>query len=94
MVHRSLDIIDSGVWHAAALQHPKPFRRRLRTCFRFDEGFERDTVLDAGAVGQKARVNSPFGFAEARAQDSEETVVASSEEDIAVLGRKTGIGDN
>lgn len=94
MVHSGLDIIDGSVGHAAALQHPKPFCRRLCACFCFDEGFKRDAVLNAGAVGQKARVRDPFRFAEPRAQYSEEAVVASAEEDVTVPCTKASVGDN
>ena len=94
MAQSSLDIIDGGVGHAAALQHQKPICRRLGACFRFNEAFERDAVFDAGAVGQNARVSSPFWFAESRAQYSEEAVVAAAEENIAILGPKAGVWDN
>lgn len=94
MVQRGLDIIDGGVGHATALQHPKPLRRRLRACFRFDEGFERDAVLNAGPVGQKARVRSPFALAEGCAQYSEEAVIATTEEDIAIPSTKAGVGND
>ena len=94
MIHSSLDIIDSSVWHATTFENLKPFCSCLGSCLGFYQPFNRYTVLDAVLVGQEAIIGGPFRFTQFRAKDGKKTVIAAAKEDVAVESFEARIWDN
>lgn len=51
VIHSALNVVHGRVWHPATLEHLQPFLSRLFACFSINESFEKDSVMDAVAVG-------------------------------------------
>lgn len=79
MVQSTLDIVDGGIWHSAALQDIQPFLRGLVLDRLLDHTINVRTMLDAITVRHEASIRLPFRVAKAIAQHAEQSVISTAE---------------
>lgn len=94
MVQCVLDIVHRSVGHAAALEDLQPFLCGPLLRLSFNQSFELCSVLDSLVVRDEFRVRLPFGLAQLVAEDAEETVVSTADEDVAVGGLEALVRDD
>jgi hypothetical protein len=86
VINRVSNVVDSGVWHSAALEDVEPVLCCAELQFGFNHCVEDLAVLDAQGVGGEAGVCDPFGLGEFAAEDGVEFVVAATDCDVGVFG--------
>lgn len=69
MVERTLDVIDSRVWHTLAFEHIQPILRRSLCCNCLDLALELNAVGDPLCIHRELGVYLPFRTTNTVAQD-------------------------
>jgi hypothetical protein len=84
VVQRSLNIIDCGIGHAAALQNLKPFLRGLLLHSFLNQAINIRTMLYSITVGNESGIGLPFRVSKSVAQHTKQPIVPASEKNIAI----------
>jgi hypothetical protein len=94
MVQCIHDIVDGRVRHAGPLEQIQPLPGGSRPRDLLDEALQFDAVGDARVVGGESLVGFPGRSVEPVAEDAEEAIVAAADQDVAVEGAETFVGDD
>ncbi|EDP89893.1 hypothetical protein SNOG_20037 [Parastagonospora nodorum SN15] len=86
VINRALDVIDSRIRHAAALENLKPFLCRARLEFCFNHCVKDFAMLDAQSIRDETLVCDPFWLAEFATEYAVEFVVAAAHGNVGIFG--------
>ena len=89
-----LDVINSGVRHTTPFEYLEPFLRRSRLRHPLYYRLQLCPVLDSIAVGHELWVCRPLWLPDSFAQDAEEFVITTTQQDIAIGGLKAFVGND
>lgn len=94
VIQCALNVVDSSIWHTTPFEDLQPFLRCLLFCDIFDHAVNIGAMFYSDTVRGESRVLFPFRVTESVTQDTEQSIVASTEEDIAIEGLVAPVGDN
>lgn len=91
MIQCALNIVDCCIRHPATFKYFKPLLRRLLFRFLLYHVVEFHSMFNPSTVSHKARICLPFRMSESVAQDAEQPIISTSEEDIAIMRLVTSV---
>lgn len=94
MVHGSLNVIDGCIGQTTSLEYFLPSPRSSLHELRFDQRLQFSTVCHAVIISHESGISFPLRLADFLAEDAEEPVICTADEDIAIGGFESLVWHN